>query len=169
MWSRLDRWLSAFENASLAIGTGIAVTVATIQVLLRYTLGVGIFWAEELVVYAIIWTAFIAAGAAVRTGDHLSAELLIALVSERYVAILHRLVCVLGIAGGVALAVLGTELVRSAQDYGQTSPALELPMWVVYLVIPLSGILLAVRFAQKLLSRDGAHGSQASAEESACR
>lgn len=164
MFATLDRWLTAFENVTLALGTGVAVAVATVQVVLRYTLGIGIFWAEELVVYAIVWTAFIAAGAAVRSGEHLAAELLLVMLSERYVEFLRRVIGILGIVGGVALLVLGSELVRSAQEYGQQSPALELPMWIVYLAIPLSGALMIIRFTQQLLSPAGAPP----AEEAAC-
>ncbi len=168
MFAALDRLLTAFENSILALGTAIAVVVATVQVILRYTLGIGIFWAEEVVVYAIIWTAFIAASAGVRSGDHLAAELLIVLINERAAAVLRRIVAVLGIVGGVALLVLGAELALSAYEFGQQSSALELPMWIVYLAIPLSGALLIVRFAQQLLSPAGAYAARSHAEDGAC-
>jgi len=152
MWRRIDRWLTVFETVCLAAGTAVATVVATAQVLLRYFGGTGLFWAEELTVYALIWTAFIAAGAAVRTGDHLTVELLHVALGPTYLRILQRVVSVIGLLSGGALLVYSIQFVETVYDYEQLSPALQWPMWIVYLALPLCGVLLCLRFAQQLLN-----------------
>lgn len=152
MLRSLNCGLTAFENFCLAAGIAVAVTVATAQVILRYVGGTGLFWAEELVVYTIVWTTFLAAGAAVRSGEHLTVELINLAVGERYIGALTRVIGVVGAVAGVALAVFGTELVLTARDYGQLSPALQLPMWIVYLAMPLSGVLMTIRFVQQVIT-----------------
>lgn len=152
MLRSLDRWLTGFENFCLAAGTAVAVTVATVQVILRYVGGTGLFWAEELVVYTIIWTTFLAAGAAVRSGEHLTVELINLAVGERYIGALARAIGVIGAVAGIALTVFGAELVLTARDYGQLSPALQLPMWIVYLAMPLSGALMTIRLVQQAIA-----------------
>jgi TRAP-type C4-dicarboxylate transport system permease small subunit len=41
--------------------------------------------------------------------------------------------------------------VLRTEQLGQLTPALQVPMWIVYLVMPLAGVLLALR-AMLLLS-----------------
>lgn len=168
MLAALDRGLTAFENFCLAAGTALAVTIATLQVILRYVGGTGLFWAEELVVYTIVWTTFLAAGAAVRSGEHLTVELINLAVGDRNMGVLARVIGVVGAAAGVALTVFGTELVLTARDYGQLSPALQLPMWIVYLAMPLSGVLMTIRFLQQVIAPPRRGHSPARVEDIVC-
>jgi C4-dicarboxylate transporter DctQ subunit len=170
MLRSLDRWLTAFENICLATGMGVAVVIATIQVILRYFADTGIYWAEEVVVYTIVWTAFLSAGAGVRSGEHLSVELINLLMRGRLAGPLARIIDFIGVAAGIALAVLGTEFVKSAFEYGQRSAALELPMWIVYLCIPLAGLLLTIRFIQRIVfPPERGNGDPNEIEVGACR
>ena len=43
------------------------------------------------------------------------------------------------------LAVFGTELVLSSINHGQLAPAMQIPIWIPYLAIPLGGIGMAIR------------------------
>jgi C4-dicarboxylate transporter DctQ subunit len=167
MLATLDRWLTAFETACLAAGTAVAVVVATVQVFLRYFFGTGFFWAEEVTVYACIWTAFLAAGLAVRGGEHLSVEMIQLVAGKRHARTLARLIAVAGLAAAAALLVYGIAFVESARDFGQTSPALQCPMWIIYLVLPLSGALMSIRFIQQIISPSGPGRSAVGAEDDA--
>ena len=168
MPSFVDRWLTAFENFCIAVGTAVAVSVATIQVILRYVGGTGLFWAEELVVYTLIWTAFLAASAAVRTGEHLTVELIYLILGPRHTGTIVRITGIIGLAAAVALAILGIDLVMAQQEYGQLSPALQMPMWIVYLAMPLSGFLMALRFIQNIIAPPDAHQGPAAIADTSC-
>lgn len=162
MWRSIDRWLTGFETVCLAAGTAVATLVATAQVLLRYFGGTGLFWAEELTVYVLIWTAFIASGAAVRGNDHLSVELLQVALRPQHQRVLHRIVAVIGLISGAALLVYSVRFVETVYEYEQLSPALQWPMWIVYLALPLCGVLLCLRFTQQIVApTPPAHGEAA--------
>lgn len=49
------------------------------------------------------------------------------------------------------VAIFGTQLVIATLQYGQVSPATQIPMWVVYLAVPLGALSMAVRLIQQLL------------------
>ena len=51
----------------------------------------------------------------------------------------------------VLVAVFGTQLVLATLQYGQVSPATQIPMWVVYLAVPLGSVSMAVRLIQQLV------------------
>ena len=44
----------------------------------------------------------------------------------------------------------GAKLIMQTRMFGQVSPALQVPMWVVQLAIPVGAGLMALRFAQQL-------------------
>ena len=71
----VERLRVALTALSVALLAGYFALVL-LQVFYRYVLNDSLFWAEELTVYVLVWTAFIAASAAVRSNDHLTVELL---------------------------------------------------------------------------------------------
>ncbi len=71
----------------------------------------------ELVVYTIVWTAFIAAGAGVRSGKHLTIELIKLVMRGRFSRPLARIIAVIGAVSGRALTVLGIGFVLSAEEF----------------------------------------------------
>jgi C4-dicarboxylate transporter DctQ subunit len=138
--------------ASMVVAT---VLIGT-QVVLRYGFNASITWAEEFTRYAIVWMSFIGAGMGVRASAHITVDLLPAVLPERARAHLRRAMAVAGIGFGLVVAWLGTVLVLRASEAGQVSPALEAPMYLVYLAIPLGGGLLAFRFLEVLWEAPGA-------------
>lgn len=151
--SRLSRALAWGENAALGLGMALSTALILVQVVLRYGFNTGIPWAEELAVYAMIWTAFIAASAAMRTNGHLTVDLVLLLVGTRALAWIRRAGLVILVAFGLALATFGFQLVRQAMDFGQLSAGLQAPMWLVYLILPISGALVTLRAVMLLLAR----------------
>jgi C4-dicarboxylate transporter DctQ subunit len=46
---------------------------------------------------------------------------------------------------------MGSDLVAQTKMFGQVTPALQIPMWVVQMAIPVGGALMALRFFQRLI------------------
>lgn len=101
-----------------------------------------IAWTEELSRYAMIWMTFLGAAYAVATRAHIGMELLV----DRTQGIIKQILIV--IAAAVCLVffmmmvVKGYEL--SMRVMSQPSAVLQIPMGIVYSVIPISGIILVM-------------------------
>jgi C4-dicarboxylate transporter DctQ subunit len=54
----------------------IAATINIVNVIGRYIFSVPVFWAEEIMVFLIVWTVFLAAGAVTYRGAHLNMDLI---------------------------------------------------------------------------------------------
>ena len=54
----------------------IAVTINIINVIGRYIFSTPVFWAEEILIYIVIWTVFLVAGSITYRGAHLNMDLL---------------------------------------------------------------------------------------------
>jgi C4-dicarboxylate transporter DctQ subunit len=105
-------------------------------------------WAQELCIYMFVWMAKFGAAYGVRTGIHVGVDVLI----NRLNAPKRRLFVLFGLLAGAlftaTIAVFGANFVWHIGHTDQVSADLELPMWLVYLAIPLGSSLMCFRFLQ---------------------
>lgn len=149
----LEEWLIAFLM-------GAATLITFIAVLHRYASGfpipvvqdalikINLSWAQELTIYMFVWMAKFGAAYGVRTGIHVGVDVLINKMNTPW----RNKFVVLGLLSGALftaiVAVLGSKFVWSLAHTDQTSSDLEVPMWIVYLAIPLGSSLMSFRFLQ---------------------
>ena len=107
-------------------------------------------WAQEACIYLFVWMAKFGAAYGVRAGIHVGVDILI----ERLEGPARRLVTTIAMSGGVIFTAIvtwiGADFVSHVRAGGQTSPDLEMPMWIVYLAVPLGSALMCFRFSQAL-------------------
>ncbi len=105
-------------------------------------------WAQELCIFMVVWMAKFGAAYGVRTGIHVGVDILV----EWLTGTRQRVLIVAGLLAGalftVIIGTLGAHLVWHIYDTGQTSAVLELPMWLVYLAVPLGSYLMCYRFLE---------------------
>lgn len=137
----------------------ILLSVITLDVLwgvfTRYVLGSQASWSEELARFLLIWIGVLGAAFASGKRMHLSIDLLgpkLAPIPQRR---LQRFIdlCVLIFATAI-LVVGGLRLLYITQALGQLSPALGVPMAVVYSVLPISGVLIIFYKIQDILAKE---------------
>jgi len=154
---RLEEWLIAFL-------IGAATVLIFAAVLHRYTLDmsarwgwdglydwlfeVNLSWAQELCIYMFVWMAKFGAAYGVRTGIHVGVDVLINNLSDR---VRSKFVLFGLLAGAFFTGMVGTfgaHFVWHIAHTEQTSPDLEIPVWIVYLAIPLGSYLMCFRFLE---------------------
>jgi C4-dicarboxylate transporter, DctQ subunit len=109
---------------------------------------VNLVWAQELCIILFVWMAKFGAAYGVRTGIHVGIDVLVNRMKpgRRKAFILFGL-----FAGALFTGVIGTlgaNFVFHMAQTDATSADLELPMWLVYLAIPLGSFLMCFRFLQ---------------------
>jgi TRAP-type C4-dicarboxylate transport system permease small subunit len=143
----LNRWV---EYLLFGLGFSMAFIVA-VQVFFRYVLNHSLFWSEELARYLLIWLTFLGASAAYWRGVHPGVDI----VSRHLPRGAGRAAAL--IAHGAALTLFGVMIVYGIQFAYfvrlQISPALNLPKWTVYSVVPLSGLILLVHGLTRTAAR----------------
>jgi C4-dicarboxylate transporter, DctQ subunit len=105
-------------------------------------------WAQELCIYMFVWMAKFGAAFGVRQGIHVGVDVLINRLDTRRRApvILFGLAC--GALFTFIVGSLGLRFVWHIAQTDQTSADLEMPMWLVYLAVPLGSYLMSFRFLQ---------------------
>lgn len=154
------KFLDHLEEWLIASLMGAATLVVFAAVLHRYLSGLAIpgvqdwllalntSWAQELTIYLFVWMAKFGAAYGVRTGIHVGVDVLVNRMGER----MQRGFLLFGLLAGATftgiIAALGADFVYELSDTSSTSEVLELPIWIVYLAIPLGSALMCARFLQ---------------------
>jgi C4-dicarboxylate transporter DctQ subunit len=147
MIKKLDSFLARCEDIFMAVGMGVATTLITLQVVMRYIMGDSLIWAEELAIYIIIGMCFVGTSMGVRCAAHISVDLVTSTVPPKIGRWINFAGASLGLIFGLCLLVYGWELTIGTMKKGQLSSAMRIPMYWVYAMIPFSGLLVVYRYA----------------------
>lgn len=125
----------------LSLGLGVLTCLGLAQVVWRYVLGEPLIWSEEVIRYALIWTVFLGAGITIKKGLLAAVEVVSQLGPQPLRKVLGGLSIVICAAFWGVLLAYGLLILDAVQ--GMVSGALEMPMPLVYLAIPVgAGIAL---------------------------
>ena len=146
------RWLDAhFEGAMLAILLVCIAIVELLQVIFRNLPFVpALTWAEEFCRFCWVWSVFLSLPYCIRKGCMLRVSLLPDLLNGKARAILEILVDLITIAAMLLLGVHAVGVADGVRASGETSPAMRLPMGLVYRIMLPGFFLGALRGAQQL-------------------
>ena len=128
-----------------------ATLIAFYGVITRYIFRRPPDWAEEIVIYLIIWSVFITASILAAEKGHVAATLIVErfpLKTRRYLAVFNGLVA-LGFC--VAVSFLGYKIVSATYVNDERSlTALRFPVWIPYLSVAAGCTLVALRYALRV-------------------
>jgi len=156
------KWLDRLEETLIGVLMAVATAVIFASVLIRslcsvpYVRDVAIrfsmTWAQELCIFLFIWMAKFGAAYGVRAGVHVGVDVL----TKRLPPRLRRIFVTIGLVGGVlftgVIGTLGAILVWEIGHTDQVSEDIGVPMWLVYLCVPLGSYLMCFRFVQVIVS-----------------
>lgn len=143
--SLLDSILTKVENVLAAGSLALAAGLAIVAVVMRTLFNQIIFWSEEATIYLVIFSTFFGAVITLRHNEHVSVDIVTTFLKERgrrvmtFVAAFMTLVY-LGSVGFYAWV-----LIFEPQSRLTTTPALELPLWVILLPLPIGFTLMFLR------------------------
>jgi len=126
----------------LSLSLGVLACLGLAQVLWRYVLNEPLVWTEEVVRYALIWIVFLGAGAAIKRGMLAAVELVSQLVSDTLRKMLTWTSLAICCTFWAILLIYGVIILGAVQ--GMKSGALEMPMPLVYLAIPVGAAIALV-------------------------
>lgn len=148
--TRADAALSFCEVAFIGAAIAFASLVLFANVVLRYIFLSPISWAEELSIYLLIWIVFIGGSVLVRTGGHITVDLLPRALGPALRRALHALVLLLALGFFAVLFYYGMSHMLRVMASGQRTPIMLAPMWLTYLAVPVGAGLMFLRATQML-------------------
>ena len=138
--------LGRLEELSLTvILLGLAL-IAFVQVVSRYVFHYSFAWFEELSRYLGVLIAFLGAGLGVKLGVHFTMDLVLQQLKPPYNHLVRLFTNLISSLFFGLVVYLAFKLVFRMYGFGTTSPAMRLPMYLVYLPIPVFSLVMSWRF-----------------------
>ena len=149
--SRLNRILSHAEEFLLGLLLATASLVLFINVVARYIFNWGFPWAEDswFVTKLSGWSFW---GEVPLHGKVSTSvvDIVVKFAPRPLRKLTEALINLISLVFCLLVLFYGAKLIMQTRMFGQVSPALQVPMWLVQLAIPVGGGLMALRFAQQL-------------------
>ena len=156
---KLGKFLTQFEELFLGWLLLSMAVIAFIQVVMRYFFHSGFAWGEEINRYLCILMTFMGASLGVKRSTHFSMDAIHRILPEIGQKILARLVHLLTAIIYAVVTWYGVIQIMRLARYGSHSPAMQIPMVIPYLVIPLFFALMTARSLIKAWHGDGISAS----------
>lgn len=142
MLNRIERALVVCNRWLLILLLLVMACIVFANVVLRYTSGDSIVWAEEVARHLMIWSTFLGAGLVLRFGGHVAIDNLHQLVGESNARWLRGLI-VLGM--GIFCVVMTWSSIQYVWvTRFQTTPATDISFAWIYSAMPVGFVLLFV-------------------------
>ncbi len=129
----------------LAVLMAVMVVDVLWGVFTRYVLGAQSPWTEELARFLLIWIGILGAAFASGKRMHLAIDILPTALEGSRKRLLENGINIIILLFAIAVLLIGgSRLVFVTSKLGQVSTSLDLPLAVVYVIVPISGLFIVI-------------------------
>lgn len=146
----LDRIANNVVSASVVVLTLTALSIGTMQVVLRYVFNTGYPWSEGIFVMLTVWAMLLAGIRTAREGQHVRVDVALMLMPPAVRAVCEGIAVAAAIALSAYFAYCGALYLHFVWSIDATSAETYLPIWVIYLVIPVSMAGFCLRYVHRI-------------------
>ncbi|WP_134701146.1 TRAP transporter small permease [Ammoniphilus sp. YIM 78166] len=148
---KIDSILTKIEESIIFVFLFIMLAVVFWGVFNRFLLKDSLSWAEELARYLMIWATFIAASLGVKRSMHISIDVATVYLPEKAKRVVTLLSHFIALCFCILLIAIGMPFVMKLIATNQLSPAMRVPMYLVYSAVPVGVLLMAFRYVLVIL------------------
>lgn len=150
-----NKILKGIHNAELVIAGVLfstALVVLSVNVLFRRVSALpALDWAEEYMRYCAIWITFLGMALCAEDDSHVGVDIVYQLSPTKVRKVLKILCMVAACAFCGMFSVACFKYVFMALRNMQRSPVMQVPLWIVYLALPIGAVLSTVQYAIRLV------------------
>lgn len=139
------------EGILIFILIGVASFLIFQEVVLRYLFNTGWSGSYEITIFALIWCTFIGTSLGIKQNIHIGVDVLVLKFKPKYQRIIIIIAIVFCCMFGLIIAVKGFEFSKFISRGHLLSRDLRIPMEIGYLAIPVGGVLICLRFIERLV------------------
>lgn len=151
---KIIKWLDEhLEEIFISLFSLIMVVVIAIQVFMRYVLENSLSWSEELARYCFIWLVYVGISFGVKKNRHMSVDVLSLALKGKWKIGLSIVANLLFLGFAIFVILNGYEISMKLLTWGQKSPALHIPIGLVYLAGPVGMGLASIRLIQQIFQQ----------------
>lgn len=149
-YAPLFKYLNKFFDIVAGLTSLLLLTVVILQILAR-SLSISIPWTEELTRYIFIWMIFMGIGIGFRKAESPRVTVLLNIMPKVINFITKWIYAISTIGFLIFMIVYGIGLVQEQIAVNETSSVLLIPLWVVGIIVPVSGAVGIISVIQSLI------------------
>lgn len=142
----LRKHLHLIEELVMVLSLIIIFVLITIQVILRYAFDSGIMWALEFVGFLFVLMGMIGMAIAIKEKMHINLNILVE-KAPRALAKIMKITSDLVVLSFLFILFISGMIFANGVK-AQTAVMLNIPMRIVYFIIPLGAVLMIIRFIE---------------------
>lgn len=151
MFNILNKTVGFINQSIAAFGITAGVAVSFTNVIARYLFDASLTWASELSIFLFLWSVFFGAAYCFKKDAHIAVTIILDIVPTPIAKAMLVISHVITLAYLAAVSYYGYEYLQLVIDLEERSVDLDIPMWIIYLVIPISFALAAYRVGERLV------------------
>ena len=147
MLKAIDDYL---EETILLILLVLMTCIMGVQIVSRYVFQNSLTWSEELVRYLFVWSDFLGVPFCIKHGLSIKVDQfrnLFPIPLQKVLMYIDKIIIFLLF---LVLFIYSFTVIKATYLSGQTSPAMQLPMWTVQISVTVSSLLSMIRSIQNL-------------------
>lgn len=143
MIGSIKKWMNRIVEWFCIVVFAIMVCLVTFQVFVRYVFNNPNPYTEALSQYLFVWLVLICGAYVFGSREHMNITAVTSKFSEKGQTIIAIVTEIISMLFGASVMAYGG-WVKAMQQMVQTDPALGIPKGVIYLAIPVSGVLIVI-------------------------
>lgn len=167
IFGKIDSVTEKVENCIMSIGLLLISIIVFANVVARYFFDHSFAWSEELSRYIIVWVTFFGISSCARYDGHVCVDLLPNMLKGKAKQVQQLVVCLISLALSVYMTVISIQFTITQFEGGNTSIAIAIPIWVIYLSTCIGFFLMSYVYLRKLGSLLKKKAAQETGEEEA--
>ena len=141
------------EEVVLCLSLVATTLIIFMQIIMRSVFNSSLTWSEELTRYIFIWQIWLGVSIAQKQKQHIRVELLFSIFkSEKFKDVIEIIATLIMIAFNIFLIYYGIEVVMQMISRGNLSGAMRMPMWYVFLSLPVASSIFCLRLVGQLFN-----------------
>jgi TRAP-type C4-dicarboxylate transport system permease small subunit len=144
----IDTFFESFSMLALLA----MIVIVTVQVLTRKLFNFVLYWSEEVTLLLLVWFSFLGIAIGFREHLHMAIDTFTAKLPKKFNWWLDRFIYACTFAFGMYLIISGTEFTQLMNE--STLAATKLPNSVIYVVMPITGVLVCIYSFLQLIGID---------------
>lgn len=142
---RVASFFSNFESRLSYFLIVLLTIILSVQIVNRYIFSTSFVWLEEIARISFVWLIYFSVASAARENDHIRVGLIDMFVSPATLKIINYIADALVVGFNLVIVWYGIQLMISSVTYGDKTPVTDIPMAIIYSVIPFCFALMTIR------------------------
>jgi TRAP-type C4-dicarboxylate transport system permease small subunit len=125
-------------------------TVIFIQIIMRYVFNNSLSWSEELAAFMMMWMTWVGASYGVKQNVHLRVTIFVDMLKGRARDLAYIIIDVAWMVFSIYMVVMGLRVVKMSYAGYRVSPALQVPMYLIYSSVVVGCVLMCLSLITSL-------------------